>query len=118
MPWGRKAPRKPIEKLKTKAKTAAPPTSVAVTTSGDRSTVTVVGDDGTQTVTAIEVGVVGEDYTEVTSGVETGQQIVLTSATATDDDSDQFQVPGGGGGFGGGFGGGAGTPPNMGGGAR
>ena len=92
--------------------------SVAVTTSGDRSTVTVVGDDGTQTVTAIEVGVVGEDYTEVTSGVETGQQIVLTSATATDDDSDQFQFPGGGGGFGGGFGGGAGTPPNMGGGAR
>ena len=69
-------------------------------------------------MTAIEVGVVGEDYTEVTSGVETGQQIVLTSATATDDDSDQFQFPGGGGGFGGGFGGGAGTPPNMGGGAR
>ena len=60
--------------------------SVAVTTSGTRSTVTVVS-DGTQAVTPVEVGVVGADYTQILSGVESGQEVVLTSATATDSTS-------------------------------
>ena len=40
--------------------------SVAVTTSGTRSTVTVVS-DGAQAVTPVEVGVVGADYTQILS---------------------------------------------------
>ncbi len=71
--------------------------SVAVTTSGGRSSVTVVSDD-VQAVTPVELGVIGADFTQVLSGVDAGQQVVLTSATSTDDstaDSLQGGFPGG-----------------------
>ncbi len=79
--------------------------SAAVTTSGGRSTVTLVTGDQ-QVVTPIEVGVAGADYTEVVSGVTSGDQVVLTSATA--DTSDSEGATFGPGGFGG-----AGQPPAM-----
>ncbi len=88
--------------------------SVAVATSGGRSTVTVVGDDGSQVVTPVQVGVVGADYSQIVSGVESGQRVVLTSAESGDSSNGVF---GPGGGFPGGFPGG-GQPPAGGGALR
>ena len=82
--------------------------STAVTTRGDRSTVTLMT-DGQQVVTPVDLGVVGDSFTQVTSGVSLGDEVVLTSASTSSSDS---PFPGGFGGVGGGappggFGGGA-----------
>ena len=56
--------------------------SAAVTTTGDRSTVTVLA-DGQQSPTTVTLGVVGDAWTEVTSGVATGDQVVLTTSASS-----------------------------------
>jgi multidrug efflux pump subunit AcrA (membrane-fusion protein) len=84
------------------------PTS-AVTTDGDRSTVTVFDGSSTDEVT-VQVGAVGEEWTQITGGVEEGERVVLadvdaalpSAATASGSDgsrgggSDEIRFPGGG----------------------
>jgi macrolide-specific efflux system membrane fusion protein len=83
--------------------------STAVTTRGDRSSVTLMA-DGQQVVTQVELGVVGDTYTQVISGVSLGDEVVLATASPSTGFPDG-QFPGGFGGVGGGppagFGGGA-----------
>lgn len=67
--------------------------STAVTTTGDRSTVTVLA-DGVQTPTVVQLGVVGDTWTQVESGVSSGDQVVL--ATSTSSSSTDSGFPGGG----------------------
>ncbi|MFN8167894.1 MAG: efflux RND transporter periplasmic adaptor subunit [Candidatus Nanopelagicales bacterium] len=87
--------------------------STAVTTSGDRSTVTVL-EDGQQSRTTVTLGVVGDTWTEVASGLAAGEQVVLTTSTSTST-STQNGFPGGG--FpGGGLTGGGAPPAGIGGG--
>jgi hypothetical protein len=90
------------------AKQALAVPSVAVETTGSRSTVTLL-ENGQQTVTSVTLGVVGDSWTQITEGVTEGQQVVLT--TTSDSASSDTGFPGGGfpGGGAGGFGGGA--PP-------
>lgn len=98
----------------------AVPTS-AVTTDGDRHTVTVLDGATTTDDVEIEVGVMGDTWTEVTSGVDTGDVVVLAdlgaalpgSATATSSENGAdatSSLPGGGMFPGGGFPGGGGFP--------
>jgi macrolide-specific efflux system membrane fusion protein len=75
--------------------------STAVTTTGDRSTVTVLA-NGVQTPTVVTLGVVGDTWTEVESGVSSGDQVVLATSTSSSSI---------GSGFPGGFGGLTGGPP-------
>lgn len=84
--------------------------STAVTTTGDRSTVTLMT-AGQQVVTPVELGVVGDSYTQVVSGVSLGDEVVLTSASPSTG-LPEGQFPGGFGGVGGG-----GPPAGFGGGA-
>jgi multidrug efflux pump subunit AcrA (membrane-fusion protein) len=58
--------------------------AAALTTVGNRHTVTVVA-DGRQETRAVEIGLVGDQVTQVTSGLTAGEQVVLkiTSATTT-----------------------------------
>ena len=79
----------------------AVPTS-AVTTTGNRHTVTVL--DGTTTeIVAVQVGVVGTTWTEITGGLTAGQTVVLAdldeplpgSATESSDSSSTPTGPGG-----------------------
>jgi macrolide-specific efflux system membrane fusion protein len=86
--------------------------SAAVTTAGNRHTVTVLS-GGRQQVRAVEIGLEGDQATQITSGVEPGEQIVITAAAATTG-GNTARLPGGGG-LGGFPGGGAG--PAAGGGA-
>ncbi|MFD7155319.1 efflux RND transporter periplasmic adaptor subunit [Kribbella sp. NPDC059898] len=87
--------------------------SMAITTTGTTSTVTMANGGGTRDV---KVGVRGDSYTQITSGVNEGDQIeLLTGAiggTGTQNGQNRTgtgQLPGGGGQFpGGGLGGGAG----------
>ncbi len=80
----------------------AVPTS-AITSTGNRHTVTVL-DGGTTERVAVEVGVVGETWTEIASGLKAGQQVVLAdiseplpgSATESSGSNSQNQFPGGG----------------------
>lgn len=74
--------------------------STVVTTTGGRSTVTVLR-DGTQTPVTVEVGVKGDTLTEITSGLAEGDQVVRPAATGT---NQQGGFPGFGGGGGGGGG--------------
>jgi hypothetical protein len=80
-----------------------------VSTSGDASTVTVLGDDGTTEEVDVEVGAVGSDRTEVVAGLEEGQEVVLADlaeplpsssddggATTEDDWGGTLVRPGGG----------------------
>ena len=91
--------------------------SAAVTTTGDRSTVTVLT-DGQQAPAVVTLGVVGDAWTEVTDGVAAGDQVVLTTSAST---STTSGFPGGGfpgGGLPGGSlpaGGGGGLPAGVGG---
>lgn len=86
------------------------PTS-AVTTDGDRHTVTVLSGTTTEEV-AVEVGVVGATWTEVTSGLDEGDEVVLAaldeelpgSATDTSSSSSTSGTSAGPGGF-------TGSPP-------
>ncbi|MFI7534287.1 efflux RND transporter periplasmic adaptor subunit [Streptosporangium sp. NPDC049376] len=79
--------------------------STVVTTTGGRSTVTVLR-NGAQTPVQVEVGVRGDTLTEITSGLAEGDQVVRPAATGT---NQQGGFPGlGGGGGGGNRGGGLG----------
>ncbi|TDO42556.1 efflux RND transporter periplasmic adaptor subunit [Paractinoplanes brasiliensis] len=86
----------------------------AITTAGNRHTVTVVA-GGAQEVRQVEIGLEGDSATQITSGVVAGEQVVLTT-TSTTTGGNQGGFPGGGlggapagGGPGGGnFGGGGG----------
>jgi macrolide-specific efflux system membrane fusion protein len=78
--------------------------STAVTTSGNTSTVTVVGaDNKTQTV-QVTLGLQGSTATEILAGLTTGQKVLTTSATASTGSTSGGFRPGGG--LGGGVGGG------------
>jgi membrane fusion protein, macrolide-specific efflux system len=75
----------------------------AVTTTGNRSTVTL---DGSTLPTVVQVGVVGDTYTEITSGLTVGQKVVLPAAKTATTSTNPFVGFGGGGLGGGGLGGG------------
>jgi len=75
--------------------------SAAVTTVGNRHTVTVLS-NGQQQLTPVEVGLEGDEATQITSGVEVGQLVVLKTTTTSTSGTNGFP----GGGFGGNFGGG------------
>jgi macrolide-specific efflux system membrane fusion protein len=85
--------------------------SAAVTTVGNRHTVTVLN-NGVQQVTPVEIGLEGDEATQITSGVEAGQLVVLKTTTSSTSGTNGF--PGGGAFPGGNLGGGG----NFGGGAR
>lgn len=75
--------------------------SAAITTANGTSTVDVLEDDGTVTTTTVTLGVVGDQGTEILTGLELGQTIVLgevsNDTTTTDTGTTNQQ-----GGFGGG----------------
>jgi len=85
--------------------------SAAVTSAGNRHTVTVL-DNGQRVVRAVEVGLKGDSTTEIKSGLAVGEQVLITMPS----DSNQGTRPGGGfpgggaGPGGGGFPGGGGVP--------
>ncbi|MFD1934979.1 MULTISPECIES: efflux RND transporter periplasmic adaptor subunit [Nonomuraea] len=81
--------------------------SVAVTTAGGQSTVTLLK-DGRQVRTPVEIGVKGTATTEIRSGVAEGDTLVPPAATGTGGTQQLGRFPGGGmiGGPGGGPGGG------------
>lgn len=56
--------------------------TLAITTFGDRSMVTVVK-DGVATRTPVETGIAGTTYTEITSGLQAGDRVQLDLATST-----------------------------------
>jgi len=92
--------------------------SAAITTVGNRHTVTVLA-DGRQQARTVEIGLAGDSATQITSGLEVGERVVLT-ATSTGTGTGSGGFPAGGGGFGGlpGGGGPAGGGFNRGGGGR
>ncbi|MHB1533815.1 MAG: efflux RND transporter periplasmic adaptor subunit [Acidimicrobiales bacterium] len=85
--------------------------SAAITTTGRRSTVTVLS-GGKQVVRPVTIGLVGDTTTQILSGLSAGQAVVLPSATVSSGltGGNGIVRPGtaGGGGFGGGGLGGAG----------
>jgi len=89
--------------------------SAAITTAGNRHTVTVVT-NGAQQVRTVELGLVGDSGTQITSGVQAGEQVVVNTTSTTSGNSGA-QLSGGGlsniGGAGGPTGGGG--PPAGGG---
>ncbi|WP_433368377.1 efflux RND transporter periplasmic adaptor subunit [Streptosporangium sp. CA-115845] len=89
--------------------------STVISTTGSRSTVTVLR-DGRQVPVQVEVGVKGDTLTEIRSGLNEGDQVVRPAATGTTQQGGGFPGLGGGGGGrgrggggGGGFGGGGGA---------
>ncbi|WP_433117472.1 efflux RND transporter periplasmic adaptor subunit [Micromonospora sp. CA-246542] len=88
--------------------------SAAVTTAGNRHTVTVLT-DGRQETRAVEIGLEGDAATEITSGVEVGEQVALKSASTTTGTGGAGTGRFPGGGFGGGPAGGGGFPGGTGG---
>jgi membrane fusion protein, macrolide-specific efflux system len=90
--------------------------SAAVTTFGNRHTVTVVS-GGRQQVEPVEVGLVGDTTTQILSGLRVGQQVLVNLASSTSGSGTGF--PGGGVRIGGGLGGfgGGGARTGAGGGA-
>ena len=81
--------------------------SAALTTVGNRHTVTVVA-NGTEEVRAVEIGLEGDQATEITSGLTVGERVVITSTSSSGSSTGGF--PGGGGLPGGGLSGGGGFP--------
>ena len=71
--------------------------SAAVTTVGNRHTVTVVTDAGQET-RAVEIGLEGDSATQITSGVQAGERIVVTTSSTTSGST--TRLPGAGAGFG------------------
>ncbi|MBW6434424.1 efflux RND transporter periplasmic adaptor subunit [Actinoplanes hulinensis] len=55
--------------------------SVAVTSTGGRKTVTVLGGDRRQEIRQVEVGLEGDDVYQITSGLALGERVVLPAAT-------------------------------------
>jgi macrolide-specific efflux system membrane fusion protein len=84
--------------------------SAAVTTVGNRHTVTV-SSGGQQQVRTVEIGLEGDQATQIVSGVEPGEQVVITAAS-TGAGGATARLPGGGGL--GGFPGGGAAPPGGG----
>lgn len=74
--------------------------SMAVSTSEGKSTVTVVDDDGEQSVTEVTVGETSGQYTEIKSGIDEGTTVLVATFTpsATDGSSERGggQFPNGG----------------------
>ncbi|MFC3495811.1 ATP-binding protein [Glycomyces rhizosphaerae] len=90
--------------------------TAAVERQGDQGTVTLVGEDGTQTETTVTFGLEGDTSIEIASGLSEGDTVVM-SADSSGAEEGGFEIPGGGfpGGGGGGFpGGGAGGMPGGG----
>jgi macrolide-specific efflux system membrane fusion protein len=56
--------------------------AAAVTTAGNRHTVTVLA-DGVQEVRAVEIGLEGDQATQITSGLTPGEQVVITTTSTT-----------------------------------
>ncbi|MFD0973781.1 efflux RND transporter periplasmic adaptor subunit [Plantactinospora endophytica] len=85
--------------------------SAAVTSAGNRHTVTVM-ENGQRTVRAVEVGLEGDNTTEITSGLTAGEQVLINtpSNSSNQGTSPGGGFPGGGAGPGGGFPGGGGPP--------
>ena len=82
------------------------PTS-AVTTTGNRSTVTVL-ENGVERTVSVEVGIEGDSGVQIVSGLSAGQTVVLADSSSSSSNG----FPGlGGGGIGGGPGGGPGGAP-------
>jgi multidrug resistance efflux pump len=52
--------------------------NTAVTTNGGKSTVTIIGSNGKQTVVPVTVGLVGTTDTQIIKGVDVGQQVLVT----------------------------------------
>jgi macrolide-specific efflux system membrane fusion protein len=93
--------------------------AAAVTTTGNRRTVTVLA-NGQRQIRPVEVGLEGDTGVQITAGLTAGEQIVLTS-TGTGTTANQGGLPGGGGltgGFTGGGGPGGGGPAGAVGGGR
>ncbi|HMZ00619.1 MAG TPA: efflux transporter periplasmic adaptor subunit, partial [Burkholderiaceae bacterium] len=57
------------------------PTS-AVTTTGNRSTVTVL-ENGVEKAVSVEVGIEGDSGVQILSGLSAGQTVVLTSSSSS-----------------------------------
>ncbi|MEU4694684.1 biotin/lipoyl-binding protein [Actinoplanes sp. NPDC023714] len=86
----------------------------ALTTAGNRHSVTVVA-NGVQETRSVEIGLEGDSATEIKSGLTAGEQVVVktTSSSTGGSGNQQGGFPGGGAGFGGGggnLGGGGGMP--------
>jgi len=90
------------------------PSAAITTTSDGTSTVDVVEEDGTVTTTTVTLGVVGDQGTEILTGLELGQEIVIGEVSATEEEETDTGITQQQGGFGGeipeGF-----TPPTGGG---
>jgi membrane fusion protein, macrolide-specific efflux system len=69
--------------------------SAAITTVGNRHTVTVEA-DGQQQVTRVEIGLKGDQTTQITAGLQVGQRVAVTTASSTSG-SGVAGFPGGGG---------------------
>lgn len=71
--------------------------SAAVTTTDGTSTVTLVGPDGTQTTTTVEVGETVGELTEILSGLAEGDEVLVAAFTPGEGNDGQLgQFPGGG----------------------
>jgi membrane fusion protein, macrolide-specific efflux system len=79
--------------------------SSAITTTGTRSTVTVLA-NGKQTVEPVTLGLVGTSDTQILSGLKTGETVVIPTVSVTPSTSSSSTSPFGGGGLFGGRGGG------------
>lgn len=96
------------------AKDAVAVPTLAITTRGDRSLVTVVK-DGVATPTPVETGVAGTSYTQITSGLAAGDEVELDLATSSTTTGTGTGTGTQRSGFGGGSGGApAGAPPGGG----
>jgi macrolide-specific efflux system membrane fusion protein len=69
--------------------------AAAITTVGNRHTVTVIA-NGVRETRQVEIGLEGDQATQITSGVEAGEQVVITT-TSTTSGGTTGQFPGGGG---------------------
>ena len=89
------------------------PTAAITTATDGTSTVDVVDDEGATSTVTVTLGVVGDQGTEVLTGLELGQTVVLGEVVASETTDEETQQ----GGFGGGTGTfpGGGTPPTGGG---
>ncbi|MFC4069451.1 efflux RND transporter periplasmic adaptor subunit [Actinoplanes subglobosus] len=84
--------------------------AVAVTTIGNRRTVTVLDAAGKQEVRQVQVGLEGDDAAQITSGLASGERVVIPTTTTTTTTTTNMR-----GGGAGGFAGVGGAPPGGGG---
>ncbi|WP_430783411.1 efflux RND transporter periplasmic adaptor subunit [Actinoplanes sp. G11-F43] len=72
--------------------------SAAISTTGNRKSVTVVTGAGRQEIRQVQVGLAGDDSSQITSGLAEGERVVIpTSTTATTGRNDMRGGPPGGG---------------------